>query len=181
MDGKGRLVGMARNLATGKVQVTFQMDSDVSPELSEYDESTPLRITAKKWREKRSLNANGLLWHCIDQIAQVLHTDKWQVYMELLKVHGKFTYILVHKEAVDAVKSLWRECEEIGEVDVHGKKAVQLLCYYGSSTYDTKEFSVLLDDTIDEMKNLGLEPPPSSEMRRSLEEWDKLTTKKEET
>ena len=57
--------------------------------------------------------------------------------------------------------------------DVNGRKAVQLLCYYGSSTYDTKEFSVLLDGVIEDMKDLGLQPPMTREIQAALAEWEK--------
>ena len=55
-----------------------------------------------------------------------------------------------------------------------------LLCYYGSSTYDTKEFSVLLDGIIEDMKDLGLQPPMPREVRAALEEWERQHGRKEE-
>jgi hypothetical protein len=79
----------------------------------------------------------------------------------------------VKPNVVDAMKAQWRECEVIGEVDINGQKAVQLLCYFGSSTYDTKEFSTLLEGVISEMAEMGLNLPPSQEMERALEQWEK--------
>ena len=61
----------------------------------------------------------------------------------------------------------------IGEIDVNGQKGVQMLCYFGSSNYNTKEFSVLLDGVVSEMKEMGIEAPASKEMRRALELWEK--------
>ena len=66
-----------------------------------------------------------------------------------------------------------RECEVIGKVTVNGQEAVQMLCSFGSSTYNTKEFSHLLDGVISEMKEMGLETPLSSDMKRALEMWGK--------
>lgn len=130
-------------------------------------------------REKRSLNANGLLWACINEIANKIGHDKWSVYLNMLKSYGQYTYVLCKPHAVAKVKEVWRETEEIGEIDVDGQKAVQLLCYYGSSTYDTKEFSRLLDGVIQEMKNLGLQPPLSEQMQQALLAWSELTEKKD--
>lgn len=129
-------------------------------------------------REKRSLNANALLWACIGEIANKIGIDNWSVYLNMLKSYGQYTYVLCKPHAVEKVKDVWRETEEIGELDVDGQKAVQLLCYYGSSTYDTKEFSRLLDGVIQEMKNLGLQPPPSEQMQQALLTWSELTEKK---
>ena len=47
---------------------------------------------------------------------------------------------------------------------------VEVLCFYGSSTYTTEEFSRLLDGVVSDMKELGLTPPPSREMQAALEE-----------
>ena len=120
-------------------------------------------------KEKRSNDANGLLWSCLQEIANALHSDKWTVYLMMLKRYGKFSYVIVHPDAVESMRKQWRELEVVGEVDVNGKKGVQLLCYYGSSTYNTKEFSVLLDGVISEMKEMGLTPPPTKEMQMLLE------------
>ena len=87
----------------------------------------------------------------------------------MLKRYGEYTYILVKPNVVEAMKSQWRECEVVGETVINGKKAVQMLCYFGSSTYNSKEFSVLLDGVVSEMQELGLQPPPSGDMKRSIE------------
>lgn len=127
----------------------------------------------KEHRQKRSLNANALLWKCLGDISEALKTDKWQVYLQMLRRYGKYTYICVKPGVVDAVKKQWRECEEIGEIQIGGETAVQMLCYFGSSTYDSKEFSILLDGVISEMKEMGLETPMSTEMERAIELWEK--------
>lgn len=121
-------------------------------------------------KEKRSLNANALLWKCLGEIAAALRTDKWEVYLTMLKRYGTFTYICVKPKAVEAVKRQWRECEVIGDISVNGDKAVQMLCYYGSSTMNTKEFSVLLDGVISEMKEMGLDTPSDRELQRAIEQ-----------
>ena len=50
-----------------------------------------------------------------------------------------------------------------------------MLCYFGSSTLDSKEFSVLLDGVISEMKEMGLEIPMQSDLKRVIEEYEKGT------
>ena len=127
----------------------------------------------KEHKEKRSLTANALLWKCLGEISEALHTDKWQVYLQMLKRYGKFTYICVKPKAVEAVKAQWRECEEIGEIKINGQDSVQMICYFGSSTYNSKEFSVLLDGVISEMEEMGLETPTNREMERVLKQWEK--------
>ena len=129
----------------------------------------------KEHKEKRSNNANRLLWHCLDQIAKAMipPADKWDVYLMMLKRYGKFTYICVKPNVVDAMKKQWRESEVIGHVNINGQDSVQMLCYFGSHTYDTKEFSVLLDGIISEMAEMGLKTPREEELERALERWEK--------
>ena len=113
----------------------------------------------KEYKEKRSLNANALLWKCLGEIASALRSDKWEVYLQMLKRYGTYTYICVKPKVVEAVKKQWRECEEIGTINIDGQEAVQMLCYFGSSTMNTKEFSRLLDGVISEMREMGLDVP----------------------
>lgn len=172
MECKGTLKDVTKDWMTGRFRLTFEVDKDVSAEIERLNGKL-LALTAKVYRRKRSLDANALLWHCLGEIANVLRTDKWDVYLLMLKRYGKYTYIVVKENVVEAVKKQWRECEVIGEIDVNGQKGVQMLCYFGSSNYNTKEFSILLDGVVSEMKEMGIEAPASKEMRRALELWEK--------
>lgn len=126
----------------------------------------------KEHKEKRSLNANGMLWACLGEMARALRVDKWDVYLQMLKRYGTYTYICVKPKAVEAVKKQWREVEEIGRVTIGGQESVQLLCYFGSSTMDSKEFSVLLDGVISEMKEMGLDTPADRDLERVIKQME---------
>lgn len=177
MEFAGRFKTMVKEWRGEGQEITFTIDGNLTAaQLEGIVDAEKLRITAVKWRKKRSLDANALLWKCLGDIAASLGADKWQIYLMMLKRYGKYTYVCVRPEAVEMVKRQWRETEEVGKVEINGQEAVQLLCYYGSSTYDTKQFSTLLDGVISEMQEMGLETPASEEMRRSLEEWERKTT-----
>ena len=49
---------------------------------------------------------------------------------------------------------------------------IQLQCYFGSSTYNTKEMSVLIDGIVYEAKELGIETLPPDELERMKVEWN---------
>lgn len=167
----GRLKDMAFSRSNKQI-ISIEVNEDFREEfdtLAGYD----LDIEIKKHSKKRSLNANALLWHCLADIATAIKSDKWTVYLQMLKRYGTFTYICVKPTAVEAFKQMWRECEEIGEVTINNQKAVQLLCYFGSSTYDSHDFSVLLDGVISEMKEMGLTTPADEELERVIEAWEK--------
>lgn len=178
MDVTGKVHSIQRDFKTGKVLLTFEINEEPAEELNAIAGVDKLTITAKKYRKKRSLDANALLWLCLGRIAEALNSDKWSIYLQMLKRYGQYTYICVKPNVVESVKLQWRECEEIGEIDINGQKAIQMLCYFGSSTYNTKEFSVLLDGVIQEMKGIGIEAPTTEEMRRALELWEQLNSGK---
>lgn len=172
MNFTGEIKQVSVDWITKKPSVTFTINETAAINEINSLKDCKLSVKADKWRKRRSLSANGMLWACLGEIAASLGADKWDIYLHMLKRYGKFTYICVKPSAVESVKAQWRECEELGKVNINGQEAVQMLCYFGSHTYDTKEFSVLLEGVISEMKEMGLTPPPSQDMRRALELWE---------
>lgn len=172
MKLRGKLQGVNRDFITKKLNITFETSDDITRYIDDLQD-IDLSIEVKKYRRRRSLDANAMLWACIGDIAKVLSTDKWSVYLMMLKRYGEYTYILCKPHVVDAMKAQWRECEVVGETMVNGQKAVQLLCYFGSSTYNSKEFATLLDGVVSEMQELGLQPPPTGDLKRSIEELER--------
>lgn len=160
------------DVTTGKWLLTFETVE--LPDIFDKTRDKDLNLEIKQHRNHRSKDANALLWECIGRLAVALRADKWDIYLLMLKRYGQYTYIVVPPNAVEMVARQWRECEVIGDININGRDGVQMLCYYGSSTYDTKQFSVLLDGVISEMKEIGLTAPTSEDMRRSIEEWEKM-------
>ena len=142
---------------------------DIIKWLFDQDRDAEFDVTPHK--EKRSLNANGLLWACLGEMAKALRSDKWTVYLQMLKRYGTYTYICVKPKAVEAVKKQWREVEELGTVNINGQESVQLLCYFGSSTMNSHDFSILLDGVKSEMKELGL-PTPDRDIERIMRQLE---------
>ncbi len=168
MDFVGELKDIARSY-DGKTVISYEI-GHVTPEQADKIASMgKTRITLKKFRAKRSLDANALLWACIGKIAENVKADKWDVYLEMLKRYGQYTYVVVKPNIVDEFRQQWRETQVVGEIDIHGQKGIQMLCYFGSSMYNSKEFSVLLDGVLDEMEGMGLSRPLPSDIRRALE------------
>lgn len=137
------------------------------------DKGKYLSVEIKQHRQRRSLNANAYMWVMLSKMAEVLHTTKDELYIEMLDRYGVFTHIVVKPSVVERVKEEWRTVRELGEITVNGKSGIQLQCYFGSSTYDTKEMSVLIDGIVSECKELGIETLPPAELQILKDEWDK--------
>lgn len=171
MQTTGKVSDIKISYESGKPVISFEIDAKAE-DLNKYL-GIDLDISFDKHRNHRSNDANRLLWECLGRVAAETGRDKWTEYLSLLKDYGKYTYVVVKPGVVEAMKKQWRETEVIGEIDINGTKGVQMLCYFGSSTYNTKEFSVLLDGLMDNMRDLGLDIPPTGDLKRALEQWEK--------
>ena len=172
MKARGTVKSIGQDWQTKKISVTFELSEINTTELAGI-EGKDLDLEIKQHREHRSGQANRLLWACLGEAAAHLHTDKWTLYLNALRLYGQFTLIDMEPQAFEKFRTIYRECEDIGSHTVNGKEMRQVLCYYGSSTYNSEEFSRLLNGVIDDMKQAGLETPTSEEMRRALEELEK--------
>ena len=173
MEFVGKIKGIAKDYLTDDINITFSTTQNILPEYEKLKDREKLRIKAVQYRKKRSLDSNAYLWVLLGKMADVLRADKWDIYLKMLKRYGKYTYIVVKPNVVDAVKKQWREVEELGPINLNGQEGIQLLCYFGSSTYDSKEFSVLLDGVISECKELEIETLDDIEIERMIKDWEK--------
>lgn len=124
-----------------------------------------------EYRKKRSLNANAYAWVLMEQIAQAIRSTKDEVYLSMLERYGVFTHIVVKPNVVESIKREWRTVRELGEVMVNGKEGVQLQCFFGSSSYNTKEMARLIDGIVSECKDLGIETMPPEKLSILKESW----------
>ncbi len=127
--------------------------------------------TVKKYRAKRSNNANAYAWVLMQRIAEAIGSEKDSVYLEMLRRYGQFTHLIVRPQVVERVKQEWRTVEELGEVTVNGQTGIQLRCYFGSSTYDSKEMAGFIDGIVSECKEMGIETLTPIELERLKDEW----------
>ena len=133
-----------------------------------------VKVEIKLHREKRSLDANAYMWVLLDKLARKLNTTKDELYIKAIVEKGVFTYIVVKPNMAERVKEEWRVCEVMGEVPVgkNGKdKGIQIRCYFGSSTYDTKEMSELIDYVVEECKEQGIETITPNELDEMKQKW----------
>lgn len=170
MEFRGHIVDISRDWKTGRFRVTFESMEDISKQLESITDKL-LTITAKIFRNKRSRDANSYSWVLMQKIAEDQHTDKWSVYLEMLGRYGVFTHIIVRPGMVDRVISEWRTVKNLGEVTVSGQTGIQLQCYFGSSTYDTKEMSVFIEGIVGECHEMGIDTATPEELERMKREW----------
>lgn len=143
-------------------------------------ETTPYKFEEKIGKQvkiafddskKRSLNANAYLWKLCTLIAEKIQSDKDSVYKLMLSQYGQYTDIDCDKSSVARVKALFRYFEEFNEDFITEYDRVTIRGYFGSSTYNTNEMSILLDGVTREARDLGIPLISDEEMDRLLNTW----------
>ena len=171
-----QLIGSVKNLSldfqTNTANLTLSITNKAAA-MQAYDDLKDiekLAIEIKRYREKRSLDSNSLLWKLCNEIANVLRTDKDSVYLEMLKRYGQSSVISV-LSTVD-VSGYFKYYDVFGTGYVNGKEFTHYKIYKGSSEYDSREMSVLLDGVIDEAKGMGIEVLSEQELSLIKSEWE---------
>ena len=125
-------------------------------------------------KRKRSLDANAYAWVLIDKIAAVLRMDKVEVYRDAIRdIGGNSDVVMVANDAVDKLCEVWgqRGTGWVAEVTDRADTVSTVLLHYGSSTYDTKQMSILIDHLVQDAKELGIETLPPEKLAAMTERW----------
>ena len=130
----------------------------------------------KQYRAKRSLDANAYMWQISQKIAEALHCTKEEVYRNAIRAVGQFDMLAMKEEAAEQFIKVWNS-RGLGwyaeEMDSKLEGCKKIIAYYGSSCYDTKSMSVLIDYIVDDAKAIGIETLTPSEIEGLKEGWGK--------
>ena len=159
----------AEIILSTKGNMTTQADIQALREV--IDKGKELSVEIKQYRVKRSLDSNAYLWLLLNEMASILKTTKDELYIEVLSRYGVFTHLVVKENVVDRVKAEWKAVRELGKVSINGKDGVQLQVFFGSSTYDTKEMSTLINGVVEEAKELGINTVTTRELELMSSAW----------
>lgn len=120
-----------------------------------YNQDKNKKFEIKEKREKRSLSQNSYAWELITKIGNVLRKSKEEVYLQMLEDYGQSILIPVKKgEKPNGYFKYYKyETSSI----LNGKEADWYKIYKGSSEFDSKEMTILIDGIIQECKQLGIE------------------------
>ena len=174
MEFKGNIVGISRNYRTGKVEITFATDDNIFGSANVLFDRD-LRVTAKTWRKKRSLDANAYACVLLDKLAAVLNIPKTTLYKVMIKeVGGNSETICVKAGAADAIAKGWRH-NGLGWVVEKDKSkikgCVNLTLYMGSSEFDTEQMRRFIDLLIQECEMQGVDTRTPQEVAQMLDQW----------
>lgn len=127
-------------------------------------------------KKKRSLDANAYAWVLTDKIAAATGITKSEVYRAAIReIGGNADVVRAKTEAADALCAGW-EGRGLGwQTDILPSTApgyVNIILYYGSSTYDTGQMSRLIDNLVQDAQALGIETLSPEKLAGMMEAWD---------
>lgn len=165
-------------LESGETEVSFVVDKLTYSEKNHVRAALEgageaLTLALSKFRQKRSLNANNYAWVLLQKLAEERGQTKEEVYREFIKQYGIFRPVTVNKEAAETLEYIWQKnglgwvVEETGRTD----ESVDLLMYYGSSTYSTRQMARLLDAIVNDCKQCGIETLPPEQIEEMKRAW----------
>lgn len=130
----------------------------------------------KEVKKKRSLNANAYCWQLIGEIANAMNMTKEEIYRDYILHKGIYKIITISNNAVDTFIKVWsdRGLGWICEVsETNSPDLTDVICYYGTSSYNTKQMANFIDYVVQEAKNLGIKTKEDIELERLIESWEK--------
>lgn len=138
----------------GEAVVMFAMDDEDAAALDVY-ESQKVILEVKKWRDRKSNEANRYLWKLCELIAAhpEINKTKDEVYIEKLMDYGQWEMYQLPEAEIPKIAKFYKAYDIVDRFD-SGLCAVRF--YIGSSLYDSKQMSVLINGIVADAKELGI-------------------------
>ena len=133
-------------------------------------------MEVKEHRKKRSLDANAYCWVLINKLAEIMHIPSVEVYRQAIQdISGNNEIIPIKEDAVEQFKQAWSHngigwiYSDMGKSKLPGYR--NLMVYYGSSVYNSKQMNDLIEHIVQDCKALGIDVMTERERSLLLEEW----------
>lgn len=156
---------------TNRYRVT--MDVDFPDEFNQPE----VEITIGKPKNKRSKDANAYFHVLVGKIADKCRMSKIHCKNIMLARYGQYEFmdgkrlVISVDSDVDMANREDIHCSAIGYGEVNGKKFTHYAVMKPSHEYDSKEMAHLIDGTVDEAKELGIEVLTPDEIERMKALW----------
>lgn len=143
--------------------------------VQEIVEDKSYQVTVKEKRKRRSLDANAYFWVLCGKLAEKTETPVSTVYKNMIKDLGGNYYVMpIREDAVEQFRRIW-ENKGLGWVTRTMPSKldgyINVVAYYGSSEYDSKQIARLIDLAVFECEQVGIPTVTENELMRLKAEW----------
>jgi len=176
--------GLRQDFATGDIEMILKVHKDSkakSKKIAESAKDIDLTLSLEKYTEKRSLDANAYFWALAGKLAAVLNISMEDIYRQYVRNIGdNFEIIPVRDDAKERWIKNWSSkgigwiCEDLGSSKLLGYS--NIICYFGSSTYDTHQMHCLTQLIVQDCKDQSIETKTPHELELLMNEWAEKQT-----
>lgn len=167
-------------MATMKLSFKKNRFAFLLPKIMEFvntlEDDKEYEISIDKEKRKRSNDANAYYWQLVGQLSAKLNIPPKDIYRSHIKdVGGNYEIFPLREDAVESWIKIWESrglgwcADVIGESKLRGY--MNVICYYGSSTYDTAQFTRLANLAVQDCKDQGIETMTPAELESLIGAW----------
>ena len=170
---KGRLLDMAIGY-NRKPRITIELDSDFREGFDALRD-VDVEITIRKWRARRSKDANAYFHVLVGQIAMTCGLTDEEVKRQLVRDYGVYkkdgdgNYIGLKQPPSVDIDQIYPYAVFYKQIEENGKLKNCYLIRKRTSEMDSAEMAHLIDKTIEEARALGIDTDTPEEKARYSE------------
>ena len=179
LDTTGIIKDIDIDYKTHKAKISLLLDTKQLDIVEELKNEDKLNIELKKYRKHRSLDANAYFWKLLTELCELAEIDTIEEYKRRIKELGIFRQFKIEKDNIKTFEKMWTAqgiawfCEIVDTTYIEDTEFKIINAYYGSSSYNSKQMSRLIDGVIQDCKVYEIETKPQNEIDSLLKEWDK--------
>ncbi|MCD8207664.1 MAG: hypothetical protein LUD72_06990 [Bacteroidales bacterium] len=181
MKTEGTLRDISIDYVSRKPVVSLEINAD--PEELERLREKPLSVELQIFRRERSLSANSYFHVLAGKLADKLKISKTRCKNQLITSYGQQEFL--PDGAMAIIKSNvppeqmweqeWLHCLPFKTQTENGSEVYFYKIFRGSHTYNTAEMSYLIDCTVQEAKDQGIETLSPDKLKEMYELYGKHT------
>lgn len=183
MQTTGQITDINIDFNTRKPKISILLNTNEIDVVEQLKNENKLNIELKKYRKSRSLNANNYFWKILQELCEEIEIDTVEEYKKRVKELGIFRRFRIEKENIKAFEKTWTAqgiawfCE-IADTEYIGNIEFKIInAYYGSSSFNSKQMSRLIDGLVQDCKAYGIETKTKEEIDSLLKQWDSDTNR----
>ena len=137
------------------------------------------KYEVKEVKKKRSINANNYFWKLLQELCELQDLDTIEEYKKRVKELAIFRRFRIETKDVKTFEIMWQDkgiawfCEIADTEYISNVEFKIINAYYGSSSFNSKQMSRLIDGVVQDCKAVGIETKSEAEICSLLKEWDK--------
>lgn len=162
-------------ISNGTPAIMFGLPGHEHDRAKTYDGKDLAGYVIEIVKPQRSDQANRYMWELIGEIADRTGLNRNDIYRQAVREAGAYHDGQVKTCDLSAFVNDWRR-QGIGwfvDLDVQGEEWTSFRAYRGSSVYNSKEMSRLIDHVVAEAKTWGIETATPDELAKMKALWSK--------